>query len=186
MSDNNEPVITIADLPLTFTVKYLGNHPARGLWGLKHTRKPVDNLVAQAKNLLKDQILPVVNVTISNNGFSFSPIGPSDKSHSSTINFSVEVISYGVQDLVYTRVFSMIIVADESLKSDIPFICHSFVCDSKEQARKLTYALAAVFKDYGRKVKEEAKATGKPLKRLAIDLRTPEEQAEQSDSETDA
>lgn len=71
--------------------------------------------------------------------------------------------------------------------SEAPFLCHSFVCDSRDQARKITFALAAVFQHYGKKVKEESKETGKVLKRLAIDLRSPEEQAENSmDDETDA
>ncbi|CAG9766478.1 unnamed protein product [Ceutorhynchus assimilis] len=176
-----EPLITVNDLPLTFVVKYLGNFPAKGLWGIKHTRKPVDSLVSQAKNLPHGKILPIVSVEVSQRGLSFKELSGKHQQ-----DFTVEVISYGVQDLVYTRVFSMIIVADESLKSATPFICHSFVCDSRDQARRITYALAATFQDYGRKVKQEAKETGKPLKRLAIDLRTPEEQAEDSDGETDA
>ncbi|XP_048523567.1 uncharacterized protein LOC125504909 [Dendroctonus ponderosae] len=158
--DDKEAMITINDLPLTFMVKYLGHYPSKGLWGIKHTRKPVDNLVNQAKLLPAGKIMPMVSIEISADGFAFSEaIGSGSKG--ATTKFSVDVISYGVQDLVYTRVFSMIIVADEDLKSDSPFLCHSFVCDSREQARRITYA-------------------------LAIDLRTPEEQAANSDGETDA
>lgn len=36
-------------LPQTFEVKYLGRREARGLWGIKHTRKPVDEMVAAAR-----------------------------------------------------------------------------------------------------------------------------------------
>ncbi len=36
-------------LPQVFTVKSLGKRPARGLWGIKHTRKPVDDMVAAAR-----------------------------------------------------------------------------------------------------------------------------------------
>ena len=36
-------------LPQTFLVKYLGKRDARGLWGVKHTRKPVDEMVAAAR-----------------------------------------------------------------------------------------------------------------------------------------
>jgi hypothetical protein len=32
-----------------FLVKYLGKKDARGLWGIKHTRKPVDDMVALAR-----------------------------------------------------------------------------------------------------------------------------------------
>ena len=30
-------------------MKYLGKRDARGLWGIKHTRKPVDEMVALAR-----------------------------------------------------------------------------------------------------------------------------------------
>ena len=36
-------------LPQTFTVKYLGRQMAGGLWGIKHTRRPVDDMVAAAR-----------------------------------------------------------------------------------------------------------------------------------------
>lgn len=46
--------------------------------------------------------------------------------------FNIESISYGVQDLVYTRVFSMIIVKDNAdVKGLNPFECHAFVCESR-------------------------------------------------------
>ena len=32
-----------------FVVKYLGKREARGLWGIKHTRKPVDDMVGLAR-----------------------------------------------------------------------------------------------------------------------------------------
>lgn len=101
--------------------------------------------------------------------------------------FRVDTISYGVQDLVYTRVFSMIVVKEADLKEGTPFMCHAFVCESRNQARQLTYALAAAFKDYGRRVQEENKDNpGLAKKRFAIDLRTPEELGNASDDETEA
>jgi len=36
-------------LPQAFRVKYLGKRFARGLWGIKHTREPVDELVTAAR-----------------------------------------------------------------------------------------------------------------------------------------
>jgi hypothetical protein len=36
-------------LPQTFQVKSLGKVEAKGLWGIKHTRKPVDDMVANAR-----------------------------------------------------------------------------------------------------------------------------------------
>ena len=74
--------------------------------------------------------------------------------------FPIETVSYGVQDIVYQRVFAMIVVkgADEDddddgtttttqLASEFrnPFECYAFVCDSSANARRLTYALARAF-----------------------------------------
>lgn len=106
----------------------------------------------------------------------------------------IDTISYGVQDLVYTRVFAMIIVKENcNLKEDNPFEVHAYVCDSRAMARKLTFALAAAFQDYSKKVKdleESSKIDGKvvsPRKKFAIDLRSPEEmQQELDEQETEA
>jgi Phosphotyrosine interaction domain (PTB/PID) len=111
--------------------------------------------------------------------------------------WSIDQISYGVQDLVYTRVFAMIVVKDEShLKSENPFEVHAFVCDSRAMARRLTYALAASFQEYSRRVKEAeennnnnnnnnvSNTTDSPMKRkFAIDLRTPEELQQEPETE---
>lgn len=159
-----------------------GNQPAKGLWGMKHTRKPVDNLVSKAKS--SNLPLPSVKLQITKDGLNFVETGD-QKSFGLSSSFTVDIISYGVQDLVYTRVFSIIVVLDEHLQAGTPFECHSFVCDSRDQARKLTYCLAAAFQDYGRRVKLEG-GIERPVKKFAIDLRSPEEQANASENETDA
>lgn len=50
-SNGNEVEVRPEDitLPQTFVVKCLGRRDAGGLWGIKHTRKPVDEMVAQAR-----------------------------------------------------------------------------------------------------------------------------------------
>ncbi|XP_023015471.1 uncharacterized protein isoform X2 [Leptinotarsa decemlineata] len=151
---------------------------------MKHTRKPVDYLVSQAKMLPADVILPIVKLKITRDGLSYLDL--TKNLDCKPVTFSVEAISYGVQDLVYTRVFSMIVVTDDNLNNGIPFVCHSFLCESRDQAKKITYALAAAFQDYGRRVKSEKGPGERYVKKFAIDLRTPEEQAEASDGETDA
>lgn len=85
--------------------------------------------------------------------------------------YPIESISYGVQDLVYTRVFAMIVVRDGGNMLDKhPFLCHAFVCDSRQNARSLTLTLAKAFQDYSKSVKGMP-----PPRKFAIDLRSQEE-----------
>ncbi|KAI5630992.1 hypothetical protein NE865_16294 [Phthorimaea operculella] len=183
MAENEGPV-NVEDLPVSFQVKYLGQSDARGLWGIKHTRKPVDLMVAAAKALPPGQILPIVKLIITVDGVHLESVsqGKKDEYDQMTVFFNIESISYGVQDLVYTRVFSMIIVkGNADVKGLNPFECHAFVCESRNAARRLTYSLAAAFQDYSRRVKEmqaTPELDERPpslKKRFAIDLRTPEE-----------
>lgn len=47
-------------------------------------------------------------------------------------SYAIDTISYGVQDLVYTRVFAMIIVKENyNLRDENPFEVHAFVCESR-------------------------------------------------------
>ncbi|XP_014254940.1 uncharacterized protein LOC106669757 isoform X2 [Cimex lectularius] len=159
------------ELPQTFTVKYLGCREARGLWGIKHTRGPVDSLVSAAK-MPGATAPPVMSLTVTPEGCSLhsaNSLGVTRKP------FPIEIISYGVQDLLYTRVFSMIVVRDAGDPRN-PFECHAFVCESRQSARRLTYCLAAAFQEYSKRVRSVApkERVWDPPK-FAIDLRTPEE-----------
>uniref|UniRef100_A0A182QXY9 PID domain-containing protein n=1 Tax=Anopheles farauti TaxID=69004 RepID=A0A182QXY9_9DIPT len=192
-NDSPDVQVTVKDLPISFKVKYLGSQPATGLWGIKHTRLPVDHLVSVAKNLPPNRILPFCNLTVSLDGVKIESI---TSKLTSVSNFTIDTISYGVQDLVYTRVFAMIVVKENyNLKEKNPFDVHAFVCDSRAMARKLTFALAASFQDYSKRVKESEDKNGgtggeseKSLrKKFAIDLRTPEEmQQDITEQETEA
>ncbi|XP_050434600.1 uncharacterized protein LOC126841885 [Adelges cooleyi] len=150
-------------LPQSFSVRELGSTEARGLWGIKHTRKPVDLMVANAKTSITP-LPPQVELRISQEGCEI--IGEKSKTF-----YPIHTVSYGVQDLVYTRVFCMIVVKDSMSADRKPFDCVAFVCESRNVARNLTYALAAAFQAYSRKVRN----TGSSKSRFAIDLRTPEE-----------
>ncbi|XP_016915464.1 uncharacterized protein LOC107999910 isoform X2 [Apis cerana] len=171
------------DLPQVFQVKYLGSHDARGLWGIKHTRRPVDNMVAAAKALPTNTMLPLIKLVVSEEGVALLPIEKRKQDPNFVKMYPIETISYGVQDLVYTRVFSMIVVREtDNFRRMSPFECYGFVCESKHHARQLTYALAAAFEIYSRSVKAQdkmAEMAGKngAKKRFAIDLRSPEEMA---------
>lgn len=172
------------NLPVSFDIKYIGSSPAKGLWGIKHTRGPVDFLVKEAKSLPQNAVIPIVRVQVNTEGLSFHYLYTENKE---ITTYKVDCISYGVQDIVYTRVFSMIVVQEGDLKVvQHPFTCHAFVCDSRSQARKLTYALAKTFEMYGNRMKESGEDL-LPKKRFAIDLRQPEEMQNASDEEeTDA
>lgn len=167
------------ELPQTFHVKYLGSHDARGLWGIKHTRRPVDNMVSAARSLPAGTILPLIKLVVSKDGVDLLPLGKKRHDVGISKRFTIDTISYGVQDLVYTRVFSMIVVREGGQTQRIsPFECHGFVCESRHHARQLTYALAHAFQIYSINVKAQGKAeetAGNIKKRFAIDLRTPEE-----------
>lgn len=168
------------ELPQVFQVKYLGSHDARGLWGIKHTRRPVDNMVAAAKALPTNTMLPLIKLVVSQDGVVLLPLEKKKQDPSLARTYTIETISYGVQDLIYTRVFSMIVVREtENFRRVSPFECHGFVCESKHHARQLTYALATAFEIYSRTVKAQdkiAEMAGKTAKkRFAIDLRSPEE-----------
>lgn len=170
-----------SELPQVFQVKYLGSHDARGLWGIKHTRKPVDNMVAAAKSLPTDTILPLMKLVVSRDGVALVPIGQRKSTSVNGNVYPIETISYGVQDLIYTRVFTMIIVRDTvNFRRISPFECHGFVCESKHHARQMTYALATAFQIYSQTIKtldnnSDNNPMGNVKKRFAIDLRTPDE-----------
>lgn len=149
-------------------------------------------MVGVAKNLPPNKVLPNCELKVDTAGVQLEIITP--KASINHWSYPIDTISYGVQDLVYTRVFAMIVVKDED--SPHPFEVHAFVCDSRAMARKLTFALAAAFQDYSRRVKELAgeedeHAAGDTItptrQKFAIDLRTPEEiQAGELDQETEA
>lgn len=49
-----------------FIVKYMGCRPCDGLWGVKVVRDPVDEMVAELKQLDKEKDdLPLINIEVS-------------------------------------------------------------------------------------------------------------------------
>lgn len=151
--------------------------------------------VTVAKNLPPNRTLPFCNLIVKSDGVHVENMPSSSASAAfSPLKWPIDSISYGVQDLVYTRVFAMIVVKDEQIRNENPFEVHAFVCDSRACARRLTYALAASFQDYSRRVKEAEESNfnnnnnnrtlDSPFKRkFAIDLRTPEELQQEHETE---
>lgn len=152
-----------------------------------------------AKNLPPNRTLPFCNLIVKTDGVYIETMPSGSASTSASIasmRWPIDSISYGVQDLVYTRVFAMIVVKDEQIRNENPFEVHAFVCDSRAMARRLTYALAASFQEYSRRVKEAEETNisnnnnnnnntiESPMKRkFAIDLRTPEELQQEHETE---
>lgn len=54
------------ELPQVFNVRYLGFREAKGLWGIKHTRKPVDAMVTSVKESHSN--LHVIKLIIAKDG----------------------------------------------------------------------------------------------------------------------
>lgn len=107
--------------------------------------------------------LPLMKLQVTNTGIQVSPMPQNQNPSCPTGKFPIEAISYGVQDIVYTRVFAMIVVNDKQQKISAdshPFRCHAFVCDSRETARSLTIALASAFEVYSKKVKGNGSGGG--------------------------
>lgn len=160
-----------------FLVKYLGCRNANGLWGIKHTKAPVHEMVTVAKNMKPGDNLPYVVMTITEEGVRVTS-EPKDRKNVSEMFHAIDTISYGVQDLVYTRVFSMIVVKElGDMKGHHPFECHAFACDSRKTAKLITKSLASAFKKYSETVKSVDNKRKKTSDVFGIDLRTPEERA---------
>lgn len=152
-------------LPQSFAVKCLGWRESRGLWGVKHTRAPVDAMVAAAR------ALPPCGPGLARATLEVSAEGL----RVDGVLLPIDCISYGVQDLVYTRVFCCVLVSRPDTPGP-PFRCHAFVCESRAQARALTYALAAAFQEYSRTVRQRDRiAQSGHAEDRVVDLRTPED-----------
>lgn len=78
-----------------------------------------------------NKALPLCDLTVSLDGVFMETTVPSSNT-TKKWNYTIDTISYGVQDLVYTRVFAMIVVKDNfNIKDPNPFEVHAFVCDSR-------------------------------------------------------
>ncbi|XP_014665426.1 PREDICTED: uncharacterized protein LOC106807569 [Priapulus caudatus] len=178
-SDSDDAASALADqdtLPQTFSVRYLGRRPTRGLWGIRHTRHPVESLIDASRGRGQEDALPALQLQVSKYGIHTSVVVGSDgvsvgDGDSDAIGLRpIDTISYGVQDVKYSRVFAMIVVRGDAFP-DPDFECHAYVCESRQGARRLACALAFAFKEFGR----ECMRTESRPRRFAIDLRSAEE-----------
>lgn len=88
--------------------KYLGKKEVKGLFGLHHVRKPVDELVRVVKDglLANEKVeLPLTYVVISGRGIDIRE-HKSNTVKDQTLNYGlipIDFISYGVQDRSYFK-----------------------------------------------------------------------------------
>ncbi|GFN94733.1 hypothetical protein PoB_002123900 [Plakobranchus ocellatus] len=171
--------VVIDRLPQVFVAKYLGHRPVKGVCGLQHVRKPVDQMVREVKDKLNENAqaqLPLLYVVISPKGIDLrehkrnkikdvAPIGM----------FPVDFISYGVQDIKFWRVFTCIVVENMSSQSRTRTAnCHAFLCDSAYNGRKMALSLGAAFGIYSKKLQASGLENN-----FRVELRPPDEIADE-------
>lgn len=161
--------VKVDKLPQGFICKYVGSKPCSGLWGVRHTRTPVDELVTELRSMGPDEDLPLVNVKVSMEGLK-ATIHIHNKSSrvlSDAGLLPLQFISYAVQDPRYTRIFVFILVREISSRQR-KTECHAYLCSTDLVARKMALAMALAFGEFSKKLE------GKPH-RFQVDLRHTDE-----------
>ncbi|XP_014669808.1 PREDICTED: uncharacterized protein LOC106810851 [Priapulus caudatus] len=166
------PEVMVDSLPQLFHVRYLGWRPTQGLWGVGHTRKPVDELIDATRKHKEGDTLPELQLHVSDKGVHSTEVPENRNKNFASGLRCIDSISYGVQDVRYTRVFAMIVVRTDS-GTEPKFECHAYVCSSRASARRLAFSLALAFKEFGKQC--ASKKSSRVTKKFAIDLRSPEE-----------
>jgi len=158
----------VDSLPQKFIAKYIGCRSCRGLWGIQHTRDPVDALVDDLRRVERSgDDLPLVCLDVSVRGIGVA-VHPRSRSRRPVHGLlPLEFISYAVQDTRYSRVFAFILVRELSSRARATE-CHAYLCDAPLSARKLALSVALAFRLYERSL------AGKQF-RFTVDLRSPDE-----------
>ena len=155
--------VAVDALPQAFVTKYLGARPCSGLWGITHTRSPVDQMIDAVGKMKSHEDLALVQLHVSRRGLYLAPHPRNRAADFSPCLVPIEFISYGVQDNVYSRVFAFIVVKEMSSEEKV-LECHAYVCDSAVTSRRLALSLALAFQEFAEKIK------GKNY-RFQVDLR---------------
>ncbi|XP_071103955.1 uncharacterized protein [Haliotis cracherodii] len=175
--------IRIDRLPQLFVAKYLGKKESKGLYGLHHVRKPVDEMVNKVKKGLEatDRLeLPLVYIVFTLKGIDIREHKLNKVQGVEYGMIPIDFISYGVQDIKYWRVFTFIVVKELSSRNKVTE-CHAYLCDSSLNARKMALALGASFKLYSRRLSTEGKSHN-----FQVELRPPDELADAFSKEYEA
>lgn len=175
---NGEAVDALPDLPQGFIVKYMGKRATTGLWGSKHTRGPVEDIVDSISKMPKGEDLPLVNLDVFYQGLAMRPHTKNRVKTFKPVQIPIQYISYGLQDTVYARIFCFIMV--KQMSSQVKDMeVHAYACDSAKSARNLAACLAIAFQTYSEKLQ------GGPFK-FTVDLPMNEEDEIDSKSCYDA
>ena len=172
-SPKSKPDIRVDSLPQYFVVKYLGCRRSTGLWGLQHTRQPVDDLVEAVGQMKHGKELTLAQLHVVKTGIHMSAHQDNKGAKINAELVPIQSISYGVQDVKFTRVFCLIIVR-EMARHAKKMECHAFVCNASATARKLALSVALAFEKYAEKLK------GRPYK-FEVDLHSQTEKAKAKD-----
>lgn len=140
-------------LPGYFTVSYLGYKDSKGVFGNEHTKQcAVELFKAYDKRKSVNIILKLTLDEMIVSLHQSSPGKELDEALKEPI--PTQFISYVTQDSDYQNVFSCLIVRELSYtKRKVE--CHSFLCDSEVEAKRLGKTFKKIFEVYGSKVKGE-------------------------------
>lgn len=163
----------ITRLPQNFECKYIGKAKCKGLWGLNNIREPVNQLVRNAKRHRTLQELPDVEALISEKGIYIVQISASSnnaKGEQQKVLKSgllpISNISYAVQDNVYGKIFSCILVREKDNKTISE--CYSFLCSKNETARLMALSITLAFKEYGKLLQIKENEINKTIKLQSV------------------
>ncbi|RNA42345.1 Low density lipo receptor adapter 1-B [Brachionus plicatilis] len=149
--------VVVSSLPQVFECKYIGKTKCKGLWGLKNIREPIDRLIRNAKRQRSLSELPDVEALVSEKGINVVQVAPKE----SQSNFKqlksgllpINNISYAVQDNIFGKVFSCIIVREKENK--VVSECYSFLCSKNETARRMALSITLAFKEYAKLIQSK-------------------------------
>lgn len=165
--NSNDVAEALPELPQGFIVKYMGRRPTHGLWGSKHTRGPVEEIVDSISKMPKGEDLPLVNLDVFHQGLSMRPHSKNRVKTFRPVQIPIQFISYGLQDTVYPRIFCFIMV--KQMSSQVKDMeVHAYACDTAKSSRNLAACLALAFQAYSEKLE------GGPFK-FAMDIQMNEE-----------
>ena len=158
---NYQTVTSVTKLPQHFECKYIGKTKCQGLWGLKHIREPVDYLVKKAKRLRSLDDLVDVEALVTEKGIYIvqklkpavvqeknSDLNKTNPKYYKSGLLPISNISYAVQDNLYGKVFSCIVVTENDGRTVSE--CYSFLCKKNDISRKMALSITLAFKEYGK------------------------------------